>query len=332
MTTPVTVGNPERRGVRLRWYREVGLVIVFYIVYSFCRNLFGSATVPPSEAFANAMRVIDIEEAIGLYVEPAVQKVFLDFDLFLRAWNIFYGTFHFVVTAGIMVWLYRRYPARYPTWRDTLAFTTALALIGFSLFPLMPPRLLGEFSQFGGHSLSFHFVDTLKEHGGLWSFESGAVGNVSNQYAAMPSLHFGWSLWCYFALGPVVRRRWTFWLLAIYPWATLFAIVVTANHYWLDAAGGALVLAAGYVLGSRLARYFERRAERRAVATDDERVGADGSRGRDEVAGTAGGHPDDTADTPADAPRGNDEHDQSDDDVAHPDAARDPTQRRAPAT
>jgi membrane-associated phospholipid phosphatase len=113
----------------------------------------------------------------------------------------------------------------------------------------MPPRLLPAYG----------FVDTLKELGGLWSFDSGAVAKVSNQYAAMPSLHFAWSSWCAFVLYPALRRPWAKALMAAYPFVTLFAIVVTANHYWLDAAGGAVTLAAGFVLGRALTRFLERR-------------------------------------------------------------------------
>ena len=147
-----------------------------------------------------------------------------------------------MVTAFALIWLFRRNPARYPLWRNTLACTTALALIGFAFFPLMPPRLMPEYG----------FVDTLKEIGGLWSFDSGTMQKISNQYAAMPSLHFGWSSWSAFVLYPMVQRRWLKVLVAVYPFLTLFAIVVTANHWWIDAAGGALVLGVGYVLGREI--------------------------------------------------------------------------------
>jgi hypothetical protein len=122
--------------------------------------------------------------------------------------------------------------------------TTALALVGFATFPLMPPRLIPEWG----------FVDTLRDYGGLWSFDDGAMQRVSNQYAAMPSLHFAWSAWCAMVLWPTLRARWLRGLALAYPVATLFAIVVTGNHFWLDAAGGALALAAGYGVAVALTR------------------------------------------------------------------------------
>ncbi|MFN0090875.1 MAG: phosphatase PAP2 family protein [Acidimicrobiales bacterium] len=245
--------------VRLRWYREVALVLGFYAVYSVIRNTFGSAAVSPAVALDNALTVIRVEQRLGLWIEPALQGLFVSWRAFIQFWNLFYGTFHFVVTGGVMVLLYRRHPARYPTWRNTLAFTTAFALIGFSAFPLMPPRLLGDFGPFGGGVLQFGFVDTLETAGGLWSFDSSAMHSISNQYAAMPSLHFAWASWCLFATWPTLKRAWSKALMALYPWATFFAILVTANHYWLDALGGAVILAVGWFCGSQLARWVVRR-------------------------------------------------------------------------
>ncbi|MBW3555878.1 MAG: phosphatase PAP2 family protein [Actinobacteria bacterium] len=222
---------------RLRWWREVVYVLVFYIVYSAVRNK-GLAADPEPEAFANARTVIRLERLVGLYREESIQQAFLGHRWFIRLCNIYYGSLHFIVTAGALVWTFLRRRDRYPLWRNTLAFTTALALVGFAFFPLMPPRLLPP---------SYGYVDTLAEFGGLWSFDSGTMKSISNQYAAMPSLHFGWSLWSALVLWPVAgARRWAKALLAGYPAATLFATVVTANHFWLDALGGATVLGAGY--------------------------------------------------------------------------------------
>ena len=229
---------------RLRWWQEVLFVLTFYGIYSFVRNQFGSAGSPitsKAEALDHALEIIRIERAMGLYHEETIQEWFLDWRWFIQFWNLFYGTFHFVVTAGCIIWLFRRFPERYVKWRTTLAATTALALIGFAFYPLLPPRLLHP---------SHGFIDTLKVYGGLWSFDSGAMSKVSNQYAAMPSLHFAWSTWCALVLVPTVRRMWVKVLAASYPWLTLFAIVVTANHYWLDAVGGAVILAVGLFVGS----------------------------------------------------------------------------------
>ncbi len=207
----------------------MGLILAFYAVYSVIRNTQGSAVVSEARALRNALRVIRWEKAIGSYHEEAIQQRFLAWDGFIEFWNLFYGTFHFFVTIFALVFLFRRFPARYRRWRNTLAATTALALIGFATYPLMPPRLLPA---------SHGFVDTLRVYGSLWSFDSGAMSKISNQYAAMPSLHFAWATWCTLVLVPALKSWWAKALAIIYPAFTLFAIVVTANHFWLDAAGG----------------------------------------------------------------------------------------------
>lgn len=254
----------ERLG--LRWWREMLYVLAFYVVYSFIRNRFGSAAVGVEHAFHNARTVIAIERAVGLFHEEGIQDLFLGNRRFMQFWNVYYGTFHFAVTIFAMVWTYRRFPARYPVWRNTLAFTTGLALVGFSLFPLMPPRLLDSCGPYGACA-QYGFVDSLARFGGLWSFDSGAMQKVSNQFAAMPSLHFAWSMWCFLVLYREVRSPIAKVLVAAYPWLTLFAIMVTANHYWLDAAGGAVILAVGYLLGSALARFNLRRREDRLASS-----------------------------------------------------------------
>ncbi len=240
---------------QLRWWRELGLILGFYLVYSWVRNQFGSASVSSDQAFSNAETVIDIQEAIRLYVEPDIQSWFVDWGWFLRFWNIYYGTLHFVVTAGVMLYLYLRQPADYPKWRTIGLATTGLALVGFAAFPLMPPRLLGDCGEFGA-CVASPFVDTVAVHGGWVSMSSGAMEAVSNQYAAMPSLHFGWSMWCFLAMRPHLRSTPAKVAMALYPWLTLFAIIVTANHYWIDAVGGLVVLGLGWLLGTALNNRF----------------------------------------------------------------------------
>ena len=244
---------------RLRWWIEIGFVLAFYGIYTGIRNLFGSASVSPERALDNALEVIHFERAIGLFHEQRIQSLFLDWDWFMWGWNVFYGTLHFIVTIFALVYLFRRHPERYTRYRNVLAATTGIGLLGFSLFPLMPPRLLDDCTTAVGGCSPHGFVDSLARYGGLWSFDSGTMQSVSNQYAAMPSLHFGWATWCSLALVPVLTNRVARALLLAYPWITLFAIVVTANHYWVDAAGGAFALSAGFVLGGALTR-FESRA------------------------------------------------------------------------
>jgi membrane-associated phospholipid phosphatase len=159
-----------------------------------------------------------------------------------------------VAAGAVLLLLFFRFPERYRLWRNTLAITTGLALIGFSFFPLLPPRLLPA---------GYGFVDTLKVIGGLWNFSSGPVNDVSNQYAAMPSLHTSWSAWCTLAVFPLVRSWWAKVLLVLYPLATIFIIVITANHYFADVAAGLLLLGVAYLLAVALTRRLDRHYARR---------------------------------------------------------------------
>ena len=248
---PVLAARTRPR-TRPRWWIEVAIVGMFYAIYTGIRNLFGSASVSPHRALHNATEIIDLERSIGLFREQRVQSWFLDWDWFMRSWNIFYGTFHFAVTIFALTWLFFRHPARYTRYRNVLAIATAAALVGFTLYPLMPPRLLGECGTTYGGCSSYGIVDSLSRYGGLWSFDSGTMQSISNQYAAMPSMHFGWALWCCLALVPVLRSRTARVFLLAYPWMTLFAIIITGNHYWLDAVGGALALAFGFAATAAL--------------------------------------------------------------------------------
>lgn len=260
-------------GRRLRWWRELAYVVAFYVVYSWVRNQFGSAGADSTRiAYEHARDIIGIQDAIGLWFEPELQRWYLDLPAMglIRVWNIYYGTAHFVVTAGALIWLYRRQPDRYSLWRSTLAAMTAAALIGFATYSLMPPRLLGSTSKYGAcHREQVEdchgdgVVDTLAVHGGWLSFDDEEVAEVSNQFAAMPSMHTGWSTWSAFVMWGLVRRRWAKVLVCLYPAATVFCILISGNHYWLDAVGGLAAFAVGLGVSTLLTRWNETRFQRR---------------------------------------------------------------------
>jgi hypothetical protein len=228
--------RPVRRS---HWWREVLIIAVFYFLYSAVRDIRGDKPVSIDQATTNAHRIIRLERFLGVFHEEQIQHFFIHSREFIRLCDDYYGTVHFVAVVAVLVILFFRFPNRYRVYRNTLALTTLLALIGFYFFPVLPPRLLPR---------PYTFVDTLNTIGGIWSFKSGAVNDVSNQYAAMPSLHTAWSTWCAMAMVPVVRRWWVKVLLVLYPMVTVFVIVVTANHYFADAAGGLLVLGVSYLV------------------------------------------------------------------------------------
>jgi len=281
-TQPPARRRPGPRS-SLRWWHEVIYIVIVYIGYSAVRNQFGSgagATVDADPAFHHARAIIQLERNLHLYFEQRLESWYLDlpFHGFIRFWNVYYGVFHFVVAAVALVVLYRKAPLRYRVWRNTLAFTTLLALVGFATFSLMPPRLLDDPGTYGGCPVyagteaaqradqagdppcdKYGYVDTVAEYGGWASFGSDEMKAVSNQYAAMPSMHIGWSTWCAFVLAPIVRRRWLKALVIAYPIFTLFDIMVTANHYWIDGLGGLACLGIGFLLARVLTSWYESR-------------------------------------------------------------------------
>jgi hypothetical protein len=283
LTEPVAA-REDRQG--LRWWKELLFAAGVYAVYSLVRNQFGSAGGDPGPAFEHAQQIIDLQASMGLYFEDALQQWYLRLPAngLIRLWNVYYGLAHFLVTFVALVWLFRRDPARYPLWRNTLALTTCLAVVGFATYSLMPPRLLDDPGRYGACQIyapeaaaaaepgaltaegcdRFGFVDTIATYGGWISFGNEGMEDVSNQYAAMPSMHIGWSAWSALVLVPLVRRRWAKVVVALYPVVTLVCILLTANHYWIDGVGGLVCLGVGFAL----ARVVTRRTEaRRARAT-----------------------------------------------------------------
>lgn len=268
-TTHFTASAPQ-------WWREVLIATAFYLIYSAIRNVFGASAESRTIAFRHARGIIKIESWFGLWVEPAIQQWYLalPFNGFIRFWNIFYGTAHFFVTIGVLVYTFARAPRRYAFARTMLAATTALALVGFATYTLMPPRLLDANGPYGACSgleqgcNEYGLIDTIERWGGIWKFGEGGMAAVSNQYAAMPSLHFGWSAWCAVTMILVIgagRRRWL-WIL--YPAITTFCIIITANHYWLDAFFGGLVLLGGVataIATRALSRWWNERSHHRPL-------------------------------------------------------------------
>ncbi|MFD9500760.1 phosphatase PAP2 family protein [Streptomyces sp. NPDC060035] len=223
--------SPRRPRV---WF-EILLIAVSYWLYSLVRN-----AVPEQQAAAmrNADWVWSLEHAVGLAFEESVNRAVNSVTWLIVSMNYYYATLHFVVTIGVLIWLFRRHPGRYAASRLILFSTTAVALLGYYLFPLAPPRLMSG----GG------FIDTVMLHQTWGSMASGNFKHMSNQYAAMPSMHIGWSLWCGLTICALATAPWARILGLLYPAATLVVIVATANHFWLDAVGGMACLTFGYAI------------------------------------------------------------------------------------
>ncbi|MCH0539098.1 phosphatase PAP2 family protein [Streptomyces sp. MUM 203J] len=260
-------GRPEEQPTawqRLRsprrpriWF-EVLLLAVSYGVYSLIRN---AVPEQKAQALKNADWIWSLEQNLGLAFEKTVNHTVDSVTWLIVSMNYYYATLHFIVTIAVLVWMYRRHPGRYAAVRAVLFCMTAVALLGYYLYPLAPPRLME----------SEHFVDTVIKHGTWGSMASGDLKNMSNQFAAMPSMHIGWSLWCGLAVFALARAPWLRILGLLYPALTLVVIVATANHFWMDAVGGVLCLLFGLVVAyawyGALPHRLPREVEQRRAGT-----------------------------------------------------------------
>ncbi len=226
-----------RRVRRPRWWEELAFIGLSYALYSTVRNAVPSHSVA---AFHRATDILSFERDTHLNIEHWLNEIVAKSQVLAYICSYWYALMHFIVTIGVLVWIYVRHPLRYRPIRTVLYTETLLALLGFWFLALAPPRMLPG------------FVDTVDIFPTAWgSWNTADVAKLSNQLAAMPSLHIGWSVWCGIVIYKLARHRTARAIGVAYPVVTLFVILGTANHFLLDAVGGLIVLAAGFVF-SRL--------------------------------------------------------------------------------
>ncbi|WP_329018081.1 bifunctional glycosyltransferase 87/phosphatase PAP2 family protein [Streptomyces sp. NBC_00690] len=214
---------------------ELMVIRAGYSIYSRIRL---EATGSVDAAREHGRQIHSIEQALGFDIEHWFNHAVVDVEWLEAFFNFYYTSFHFPIPLIILALLYIRRPGDYRWARSALAFATLLALVGFWFYPLSPPRLMPGMG----------FIDTVHKTADLSKPEFGAMTAVTNQYAAMPSLHFGWSLWCGVVAVMLAPKLWMKLLGLIHPFITLCVIVGTANHWILDAVGGAVVVGIGFAL------------------------------------------------------------------------------------
>jgi hypothetical protein len=269
----------NRRPRRPRRFRrpsllvELVLVPIGYLAYAAVRNARGQTTPAKTRlALLDAKRLIRLEQVTGLWHEHTIQKFLMHAPTLIKSLDVFYATAHFIVTLVVLVFVYVWAPVEYPKLRTALGVATVLGLIGFALFPVLPPRLLPP---------DRGFVDTLQRLGGLWSFKTPVIERISDPFAAMPSLHLAWASWCTVAIWRSVKNRGVRVAAIVYPLISALTVLGTANHYILDIAAGVAVTAMGLAVAELPARVRAKLAARRAT-----RIAAAAA-----AAGTAGRQP-----------------------------------------
>lgn len=219
---------------------ELLLIRVVYSAYSHVRL---AATAGRATAEHHGRQIHSIEQWLHIDIEHWANHAVVNIGWLRGFFDYYYVTFHFIVPLVILGVLYVRRPADYRWARSTIGFATLLALVGFWLCPLAPPRLMPGLG----------FIDTVHGVQDFAKPDYGSLTAMTNQYAAMPSLHFGWSLWCGVVIVMLAPKAWMKALGLLHPLFTVSAIVATANHWVLDAVGGAAVVALGFGLTHLLA-------------------------------------------------------------------------------
>lgn len=207
--------------------RETALILGLFALWQYA----GSFTVMgPGGALARSQRIWRFERALHLPGEAAIQRVFLPHPLLIQFFNLYYDVLHFAVLIGCLIWLFTRHRDAYRRTRTAVAAFTAVSL-AIQLIPVAPPRMLA----------SAGMTDT----GVLYhqSVYSSAAGFNPDQLSAMPSVHVGWAILVAMAVITTLRSRWR-WLAVLYPAMTTLAVIVTANHFWLDGIVAAAIVAA----------------------------------------------------------------------------------------
>ncbi len=234
---------------------ETALVLGLFALWQLAGSF---ATAGTEGALTRARWIWNTERAIHMPSEAGLQRAFLPHPMVVQGLNLYYASLHFPVLIGCLIWLFVWHRRQYRHVRSTLMLFTAICLL-VQFIPVAPPRMLA------GDGM----VDTGMRYG---QSVYGSVGGFNaDQLSAMPSVHVGWALLVALVVVQVSRNRWR-WLALAYPALTVLAVVVTANHFWLDGLVAALLLAL-VLLVQRAARVAVARlsARRRPGGTEPAR-------------------------------------------------------------
>jgi hypothetical protein len=216
---------------------ELAALAVLYGGYELVRGFGSENWVAAREHTAD---IVALERSLNLFVEQDIQDLAGVLPGVPALLGLLYVALHFAGTAGVLTWVHLRRPDAFPFLRTTLIVSTGIALAGYVMYPAAPPRLA-----------NLGFADTVSTHTGL-NLSSDLLGSLYNPIAAVPSLHFGYSLIVGVAVARLASRRWVRNAGAAYPALMLLIIVATGNHFLFDAAAGGLVVAVGWLVAARL--------------------------------------------------------------------------------
>ena len=209
-------------------------------------------------AYRNGQRFIDFERWLHIDPEAGLDHWLSQHSVLSWIAGNYYDNAHFVVTLGLIGFVWWKFPDRYRPLRNGLVLTNLIAMAIYWLVPTAPPRLLDPGL----------YPDVVGLSGAFGSWHHGALATAANELAAMPSLHIGWALWsslCVWRILPTWRWRWTVW---VYPVVTGVVVMATGNHYLVDVAAGALVFLVGQVIADRWGGWWTAREAKRALEVE----------------------------------------------------------------
>ncbi len=216
-------------------------------VYDAINNL---APLRMGPALAHGRAILSFESSLGLAPERTLDRWLAAHHGLGLVVSDYYDNAHFIVTVGLLAILWWQGATRYRPMRNGLVAINLIAFAVFWLFPVAPPRML------------YGFTDVVASTHAIGSWHSGALASDANQFAAMPSLHIAWALWCTVAVWQLTRRRLVRALAVVYPFLTAFAVLATGNHYLMDVLAGAALVAVSMACVTWAPRAFARGRER----------------------------------------------------------------------
>jgi hypothetical protein len=225
-TDAALVAQP--RAISSRWWVEVGVIVWLCWVYDLTTNL---APLRLNLALGHARGVLHLEQSLHLDPELSLDRWLAGHQTLGLILSDYYDNAHFIVTLGLLGYLWWRRTDLYRPLRNSLVLVNVLAFVVFWLYPVAPPRMLKGYTDIVASSHAF----------GSW--HTGALASHANQLAAMPSLHMAWAAWCALALWQISGRRWVRIVAILYPCMTALAVLATGNHFLLDILGGLLAMA-----------------------------------------------------------------------------------------
>jgi hypothetical protein len=249
---------------RPRWWKEVLVIVWLCWVYDAVNNL---ASLRRAAAYAHARAALQLEQTLHLDPEAALDHWVAGHHTLALWVSNYYDNAHFVVTLGVVGWLWWRHPALYRPLRTSLVLTNVIAMAIFWLYPMAPPRLLDP----------QRYVDVVAATHAFGSWHVGTLATAANQLAAMPSLHISWAVWSALAMWRIFGRRGWALLVWIYPGVTAVAVLSTGNHWLLDVVGGLATIVVSTLIADRWQGWWTARQARRALSSEGERTGMIGS-------------------------------------------------------